>query len=175
MMGKIDHLLGERNKESIENLKSCGLTGIEEDLKILKKLSPKYSVTQATVLAGAFVITERVMAVLRDEVFDSPVIDRAKGGELRNKLHTVLYVLAPLASDRERIISQTGETVWLESLEKILMSLSKEDREKTVNHLNSKKLNKAEEIFKEKIDVYTTLEDVSMDVMDSVVDLAREK
>lgn len=175
MMGKIDSLLGERNKETIENLKACGLTGISEDLETLKKISPKYGVTQATVLAGVFVITERVMSVLRDEVLDSPIIDRAKGGELRNKLHTALYTLAPLASDRERVIGQLGETVWLESLEKILMSLSYEDREKTVNHFNAKKLDKAEEIFKEKIDVYTILEDISIDVMDSVVTLARKQ
>jgi hypothetical protein len=63
--------------------------------------------------------------------------------EILNKLHTALYPLSPLASDRERIIGDMGEVIWLQSLEKLLLALPEDVRFQVVAHLNEDRFDEA--------------------------------
>ncbi len=91
--------------------------------------------------------------------------------EILNKLHTALYHISPLASDRDRIISEMGDVIWLESLEKMILVLPEEVRTEVVAYINEEDVNKAIEIFeKNNIDVETVLTEVSEKVLKDVMD-----
>lgn len=91
--------------------------------------------------------------------------------EILNKLHTALYHISPLASDRDRIISEMGEVIWLESLEKMLLSLPDDIRAEVVVCINEEDMNKAMEILESNhIDIETILTEVSEKVMKDVLD-----
>ena len=90
--------------------------------------------------------------------------------EILNKLHTALYPISPLASDRDRIITEMGETIWLQSLEKLLMALQEDKRKEVVVLLNNDELDKAVEIFDASgIDVEAIMTEVSTSVMNEVL------
>lgn len=90
--------------------------------------------------------------------------------EILNKLHTALYPISPLASDREKLITEMGETIWLESLEKLLMALPEDKRKEVVALLNEDKLDEAVAIFDaNNIDVEAIMTAVSVSVMDDVI------
>lgn len=90
--------------------------------------------------------------------------------EILNKLHTVLYSVSPLASDREQLIEQIGETVWLESLEKILASLPEDKKNEVVALLNANELDKAVELMESTdIDIDAIMTEVATNVMDDVL------
>jgi hypothetical protein len=90
--------------------------------------------------------------------------------EIINKLHTALYPISPLASDRERIIQEMGETIWLGSLEKLLLALDESKRAEVVALLNADELDKAVEIFEASdIDVEAIITGVSLSVMEEVM------
>ena len=90
--------------------------------------------------------------------------------EILNKLHTALYPISPLASDREKIIEQMGETIWLGSLEKLLIALPEDKRKEVIELLNQDELDKAVEIFEaSNIDVEAIMTEVSTSVMDEVM------
>lgn len=93
--------------------------------------------------------------------------------EILNKLHTALYPISPLASDRERIITEMGETIWLQSLEKLLMALQEDKRKEVIELLNDNNLDKAIEIFEASdIDVEAIISEVSTSVMNEVLEAA---
>ncbi len=95
--------------------------------------------------------------------------------EIIDKLHTALYAVTPLAADRERIIAEMGETIWLESLEKILLALPEEARKEVVALLNDDDLDKAVEMFMaHDVDIDAILREVSTSVMDEVMSHAQE-
>lgn len=86
------------------------------------------------------------------------------------KLHTALYHISPLASDRERIIEKMGETIWLETLEKVLTSLDEGKRAEAVDALNNGDVAKAVAIFEASgIDLDTVITEVSTSVMNEVL------
>lgn len=90
--------------------------------------------------------------------------------EILNKLHTALYPISPLASDRENIITEMGETIWLESLEKLLMALPEDKRKEVVALLNEDKLDTAVAVFDaNNIDVEAIMTAVAISVLDEVV------
>ncbi len=90
--------------------------------------------------------------------------------EILNKLHTALYPISPLASDREKIIEQMGETIWLESLEKLLLALPEDKRAGVIEALNNDDLDKGVEIMEvEGVDVEAIISDVSVSVMEDVM------
>lgn len=94
--------------------------------------------------------------------------------EILNKLHTALYTISPLASDRERIIGEMGETIWFESLEKILLSLPESSRTEMIDLLNSGELDKAVEILESNnVDIDVILTEVSTSVMEEVMSVAK--
>ncbi len=90
--------------------------------------------------------------------------------EIINKLHAALYSVSPLASDRERIISEMGEVIWLETLEKVLLSLPEDKRAQVVAFLNDDDLDGAVAIMEESdVDVDAIITEVATSVMDDVV------
>lgn len=90
--------------------------------------------------------------------------------EILNKLHTALYSISPLASDRERIIGEMGETIWVMSLEKMLLAVPEESRREIIALLNADDLDKAVEVFeKNNIDVESIITEVSKNVLDDVI------
>lgn len=90
--------------------------------------------------------------------------------EVLNKLHTALYSISPLASDREQIIEQMGETIWIETLEKIISSLSPEKQQEIVALLNNNDIEGAVEFLEShNIDVDAILTEVATSVMDEAV------
>jgi hypothetical protein len=90
--------------------------------------------------------------------------------EILNKLHTALYPISPLASDREKIIEKMGETIWLESLEKLLLALPEDKRAGVIEALNNDDLDKGVEIMEaEGVDVEAIISDVSVSVMEDVM------
>lgn len=94
--------------------------------------------------------------------------------EILNKLHTALYFVSPLASDRERIISEMGEVIWAETLQKMLLVLEERDRKKVIEFLNNNDLDKALEIVESKnIDIDTIITDVSTSLLDEVLITAK--
>ena len=93
--------------------------------------------------------------------------------EIINKLHTALYSISPLATDRERLIADMGEVIWLESLQKVLLSLPDDARTTVVNSLNNDDLDGAIEILEtNKIDVDAIITEVATKVMNDVVTVA---
>lgn len=89
--------------------------------------------------------------------------------EILNKLHTALYHVSPLTADRERIIEQTGEVIWLETLEKMLTLVGEEERARAVSCINDNKMEEAMEIFEEaNVDIEKIMVEVSVDVMKEV-------
>lgn len=96
--------------------------------------------------------------------------------EILDKLHAALYAITPLAVDRERIIAEMGETIWLESLEKILLALPEDTRKEVTALLNDDDLDKAVEIFMANdVDIDAILKEVSTSVMDEVMSHAKEE
>lgn len=95
--------------------------------------------------------------------------------EILNKLHTALYHISPLATDRELIISQMGETIWVESLEKIVSSVPEPVRAQVVALLNADKLDKAVELLETTdVDLDAVLTEVSTSVMKDVLETGNE-
>lgn len=93
--------------------------------------------------------------------------------EILNKLHTALYSLTPLASERERIISEMGEVIWLESLERILIVLPEDTRARVIELLNEEDLDSAVAIVESSdIDIDAILSEVATSLMDDVLDVA---
>jgi hypothetical protein len=96
--------------------------------------------------------------------------------ELLNKLHVALYAYIPLAEDREQLIGEIGETIWLESLDTILDALPKDIQDEAVTLLNSGEIDKAVELFEESnIDIDKVIETVSGNVMDDLLKGMEEK
>ena len=90
--------------------------------------------------------------------------------EIIDKLHTALYIVSPLAEDREKIIAEMGETIWVESLEKMMLALPEEARKEAIASLNADDLEKAVEIFSmNDVDIDAIITEVSTSVMDDVV------
>ena len=93
--------------------------------------------------------------------------------EILDKLHTALFAISPLAEDRERIITEMGETIWVESLEKMLLALPEDARKEVVLNLNNNEMEKAVEILSENsIDIDAILVEVSTSVMEDVMSKA---
>jgi hypothetical protein len=96
--------------------------------------------------------------------------------EIINKLHVALYPISPLASDRDRIIEQMGETIWLESLEKTLLALDETKRGEVVSLLNNNELDKAVEIVEASgIDIEAIISGVSVDILETVINSTPKK
>lgn len=90
--------------------------------------------------------------------------------EIVDKLHAALYAVSSVAEDRERIIAEMGETIWLESLEKMLNALPEETQEEVIALLNAGDLDKAVEIFDiHNIDTDAIITEVSTSVMNEVM------
>ena len=89
--------------------------------------------------------------------------------EIINKLHAALYSVSPLASDRERIIGDMGEVIWLESLEKVLLSMEEDKRKAAIEFLNNDDLNSAVALMEESnVDVDAIINEVAASVLDDV-------
>lgn len=90
--------------------------------------------------------------------------------EILNKLHTALYPLTPLASERERIIGEMGEVIWLESLERMLTSLPDDTRAHVIQLLNEDNLDAAVAVMESfDVDIDAILTEVATSVMDDVL------
>lgn len=90
--------------------------------------------------------------------------------EILDKLHTALYAVSPLAEDRERIISEMGETIWVVALEKMMLALPEDKRKEAIALLNEDKLDEAVEIFAEHdVDMNAILTEVSTSIMNDVM------
>lgn len=90
--------------------------------------------------------------------------------EILEKLHAALYAVSPIAKDRERIIAEMGETIWIESLEKMLNVLPDERQKEVIVLLNAGDLEKAVEIFDaHNVDMDAIITEVSTSVMDEVL------
>lgn len=89
--------------------------------------------------------------------------------EIINKLHTALRHISPLASDREKIISEMGEVIWFETLEKILDALPVTERDQVVAFLNEDKLEEAIKVCAlSAIDIEAILVATAQDVLNEV-------
>ncbi len=94
--------------------------------------------------------------------------------EILDKLHTALFPISPLAEDRERIIAEVGETIWVEALEKMILALPVDTQKEVVTLLNDGNLDRAVEIFSEhNVDIDAILSEVSTSVMDDVMATAQ--
>ena len=90
--------------------------------------------------------------------------------DIEQKLHTALYGVAPLLPDREKLIADMGETIWLESLEKILLALPEDKRARIIEFLNNDDLDSAVALLEEEtIDIDTIMQETATSVMDDVV------
>ena len=90
--------------------------------------------------------------------------------EILDKLHAALFAVSPLAEDRERIIAEMGETIWVESLEKMMLALPEEARKEAITALNADDLDRAVEIFAtHDVDMNVIMTEVSTSVMDEVM------
>jgi hypothetical protein len=93
--------------------------------------------------------------------------------DIIDKLHTALYTISPFAPDREQLIMQMGDTIWIESLEKVLLALPEEPRKEAIAALNEDNLEKAVELMEaHNIDVDAILAEVATSVMDDVIGVA---
>jgi hypothetical protein len=89
--------------------------------------------------------------------------------EILDKLHAALYGIAPLAEDRERLIAEMGETIWIESLNKMLDALSPEVQKQVVDLLIVDRIEDVIDIFDaHNVDVNAIITEVSTSVMDEV-------
>lgn len=89
--------------------------------------------------------------------------------EIIDKLHTALLSISPLQSDREQIIAKMGETIWLESLEKMLLALPLEPRKEVISLLNANDFDKAVEVISlHNVDVDEIVKEVAELIMDDV-------
>lgn len=92
--------------------------------------------------------------------------------EIRNKLHAALYHISPLASDRDRLIEQIGQTVWIESLEKVMSALPEDARAKAIQLLNDNNLDEAVSLMEGSgIDLDAIVTEVSTSVMNEVLEV----
>jgi hypothetical protein len=82
------------------------------------------------------------------------------------KLHTALYEVAPLTSDREDLIAEMGHTILLETFTKALMLVSEERRPLIVEALNVEDREKAFDLFLEE---EVPLEDLLQETADEVL------
>ncbi len=60
--------------------------------------------------------------------------------EIIDKLHTALYAVAPIAEDRERLIGEMGETIWVESLswnEELADSFVRKNTKRDIIYMNN--------------------------------------
>jgi hypothetical protein len=90
--------------------------------------------------------------------------------EILDKLHTALFPISPLAEDREKIIAEMGETIWVEALEKMILALPEDAQKEVVTVLNDGDLDRAIELFSEhSVDIDAILTEVSTSVMDDVM------
>jgi hypothetical protein len=90
--------------------------------------------------------------------------------EILDKLHTALFPLSPLASDRERIIGDMGEVIWLQSLEKFLLTLPEDVRVKVVAHLNEDRFDEALALVDEMdVDADAIIAETAAALMDKIV------
>ncbi len=89
--------------------------------------------------------------------------------DIIDKLHAALYAIAPLALDRERLIAEMGETIWVESLNKMLDMLPPDAQKKVVDLLIADRLDEVIDIFDaHTIDVNAIITEVSTSVMDEI-------
>jgi hypothetical protein len=94
--------------------------------------------------------------------------------DIINKLHTALYSVTPLVNERERIIGEMGEVIWLESLEKSLLALPEDKRGRVVSLLNEEKLDEAVSVMEEEnVDLDTIITSVSTSVLQDVLALRK--
>jgi hypothetical protein len=78
------------------------------------------------------------------------------------KLHTALYHISPLASERERIIVKLGEVIWLETLEEVLLALPESKREVVIQAINNNDMATAVSVCEdEQIPIESILEKVA--------------
>lgn len=92
--------------------------------------------------------------------------------EIYNKLHTALYHISPLASDRDRIIGEMGEVIWLETLEKVLALLDDNKRAQVIALLNTDDVEAVSEMLSETdIDIEKIITDTATDVMNEVTEV----
>lgn len=90
--------------------------------------------------------------------------------EILDKLHTALFEVSPLAEDREKIIAEMGETIWVVSLEKMILALPEDARKEAIASLNANDLDKAVEIFAlHDVDMNAIMTEVSTSVIDEVM------
>lgn len=90
--------------------------------------------------------------------------------EILDKLHAALYTISPLADERERIIAEMGEIIWLSSLERVLSSLDEESRTAVVGYLNDDKLEEAVSLCETKdINVEVIIEEEAKKVLQEVL------
>lgn len=79
--------------------------------------------------------------------------------------------MAPLASDRERIIEKMGEVIWVESLEQTLLALPDVARGEAVRLLNDGDIDAVVEIFEENnLDIDAIIAESSKSVLGEVLD-----
>ena len=94
--------------------------------------------------------------------------------EIIDKLHTALYSVAPLAADRDRLIESMGETIWMESLEKVLMATPEDKRAQVVALLNVNKLDEAVAILEGcDIDIDSIISETAQSVLQEVIEAGK--
>jgi hypothetical protein len=90
--------------------------------------------------------------------------------EIIDKLHTALYQVSPLTEDRERLIAEMGEVIWIESLEKIISALPELAQKEVATCIENQDLDRVVEICLENdIDLDAIVGEVSTSVMDDVL------
>lgn len=93
--------------------------------------------------------------------------------EILNKLHAALFHISPLASDRDHIIAEMGETIWVESLEKALAALPEDKRNSVVQLLNEDNLEAVIAVMEESdVDIDAIVTETSTSVMNEVLEAA---
>lgn len=93
--------------------------------------------------------------------------------DVLDKLHTALYPISPLATDRVRIIEDMGETIWLQSLEKLLLALPEDTRTRVVSYLNEDNFDEALALVDASdVDADAIIAETATVLMDQVVKIA---
>lgn len=96
--------------------------------------------------------------------------------EILNKLHAALYHISPLASDRDRIIEEMGETIWVVSLEKALSALPEDKRATVVAMMNTGDIDAVVAYMETTdVDINAIVTEVSTSVMNDVLKAAEVK
>ncbi len=94
--------------------------------------------------------------------------------EILNKLHAALFHISPLASDRDQVIAEMGETIWVESLEKALTALPEDKRASVVQLLGEDNLEAAVAMMEESdVDIDAIVTETSTSVMNEVLEAAK--